>query len=177
MTSQRGTNVEHRRSLRATCATGRRYYIEEFSGLLDRFSAAVTGSPEEPIDDHGRYGARLVIEADSPTQALDIAARETENAASQANLPNMPLVHAEVTEWDEFERRLDQPTYPGMIGVSELAELLGVNRQRASAVARSANFPKPAAELAAGPVWFEPTVRRFVQSWDRKPGRPRKINA
>jgi hypothetical protein len=31
---------------------------------------------------------------------------------------------------EELERQLDEPTYPDVIGVSELAMLLGVSRQR-----------------------------------------------
>jgi hypothetical protein len=41
-------------------------------------------------------------------------------------------------------------------------------------IARGDAFPEPYAELAAGPVWLEPMVRRFVESWERRPGRPRK---
>lgn len=40
-----------------------------------------------------------------------------------------------------------------LVGVSELAGLLGVSRQRASVVAKEDDAPKPLAQLASGPVW------------------------
>ena len=40
------------------------------------------------------------------------------------------------------------------MGVSELAAVLGVSRQRASQIARDYDdFPEPAVRLATGPVW------------------------
>jgi hypothetical protein len=77
---------------------------------------------------------------------------------------------------EELERQLDEPTYPDVVGVSELAMLLGVSRQRASELARSATFPRLFAELASGPVWTESHVRRFVDDWERRCGRPRKAS-
>ncbi len=92
-----------------------------------------------------------------------------------AGLPEWPVVRIEVTEWNEFERQLERPTYPDLLGVSELAGLLGVSRQRASELAHSTHFPSPTAELASGPVWFANNVQRFVHDWKREPGRPRKM--
>lgn len=43
---------------------------------------------------------------------------------------------------------------PGaLIGVGELAELLDVSKQRASAIASKEGAPQPLARLATGPVW------------------------
>lgn len=59
------------------------------------------------------------------------------------------------------------------LGVTELARSLGVSRQRVAELRIRRDFPDPVAELAAGPVWKGSTLRRFVEGWDRKPGRPR----
>jgi hypothetical protein len=83
------------------------------------------------------------------------------------------ISRAEIVTWDEFERELSEPTYAGVLGVAELADLLNVTRQRASQIARRSDFPRPYAELASGPVWLEPMVKRFVGGWERRPGRPR----
>jgi hypothetical protein len=85
-----------------------------------------------------------------------------------------PLVRKlEVTHWMLFEEELQEATYPDLVGISEIAELLGTSRQRASELARSPKFPAAHAELAAGPVWLRPNITRFIQHWDRRPGRPR----
>lgn len=61
-----------------------------------------------------------------------------------------------------------------LVGISEIAQMLGVTRQRAvQLVADYRDFPAPAASLAAGRIWR----RRQVEAWmnkhpERKPGRP-----
>jgi predicted DNA-binding transcriptional regulator AlpA len=55
-----------------------------------------------------------------------------------------------------------------LVGAAEIAELLGVTRQRVDALARThADFPKPEAELQAGRVW----LRTAIEDWARKAGR------
>lgn len=152
--------------------------IEELDGLVDQllpYHPSVSGTAEEPIDGLGRYGARLAIEAHSPEEAVSEAISLLTKAAMNVGLPEWPVVRVEAAEWGEFERELERPTYPDLLGISEFAELLKVSRQRASELARTSHFPRPTAELASGPVWFETNVQRFVQDWKREPGRPRKM--
>lgn len=55
-----------------------------------------------------------------------------------------------------------------LVGVAEIAEMLGVTRQRVNAiVATHDDFPKPAAVLAAGRIWN----REAVEKWARDHGR------
>lgn len=60
-------------------------------------------------------------------------------------------------------------------GIAEIAELLGVSRQRAVQIVRDhADFPDPLAELASGRIWHRPSVEAWIAAHpDRKPGRPR----
>jgi hypothetical protein len=151
--------------------------LEAFSEALSLFDATVAGSPLEPIDGMRRYSALLSIESDGPVDALITGLTAFNPGAKKADLPEFPIVRCEILRWDEFERRLDEPAVPELIGISEIAELLGVTRQRASQLARTATFPLPAAELASGPVWLEPNIRQFVANWSRIPGRPRNASA
>lgn len=55
-----------------------------------------------------------------------------------------------------------------LVGVAEVAEMLGVSRQRVHAIMTThADFPKPVAELSAGRVW----LREDVETWKRNTGR------
>lgn len=55
-----------------------------------------------------------------------------------------------------------------LVGVAEIAELLGVTRQRVNRiVATHADFPKPEAELTAGRIW----KREAVLAWAKRTGR------
>lgn len=91
------------------------------------------------------------------------------------HVPGMPVAF-EVCTNDEFDRRLEQPAFPQLAGVSELAELLGVTRQRVAELRHRPDFPAPVTQLKAGPVWRIDDLSRFVDEWDRKPGRPRKVD-
>ena len=54
-----------------------------------------------------------------------------------------------------------------LMGVAEIARLLGVSRQRVTQLAKSPGFPEPTVVLAAGPVWESADV----ESWARDVGR------
>ena len=55
-----------------------------------------------------------------------------------------------------------------LVGVAEIAEMLGVSRQRVNAIVKSqATFPEPQAELSAGRIW----LRSEVVAWAKSQGR------
>ena len=50
-----------------------------------------------------------------------------------------------------------------LVGVDEIARLVGVSRQRVNAIARSDSaFPEPLAELAAGRIWDRAEIEKWV---------------
>lgn len=53
------------------------------------------------------------------------------------------------------------------MGLTEVAELLGVSRQRAHQLSKSKGFPEPTARLSAGLIWR----RQDVEAWARETGR------
>ena len=117
-----------------------------------------------------RYDAQFSVEAPDVGQALTKALRVWRRAVANAGLPPWPLVQATVLRADELDRALSQPTLPELVGVSEIAALLGTTRNRAWQVTKKPGFPKPVAELASGPVWAKPMVGRFLEEWRRRPG-------
>lgn len=96
------------------------------------------------------------------TQALDRV---------RAVIP-VTLVAAEITTTAEADRRLAEPAFPALVGITEIASLLGVSRQRASALQANPSFPVPVASLASGPIWRRRDLTRFEETWSRQPGRP-----
>jgi len=133
--------------------------------LIDRGGVATAGR------DGRRYGARFWVEAPGPVEALQQAVTVFREAAAAAGLPVWDVVEAEVLTEAELERENARPSLPELVGVTEVAELLEVTRQRASALARTPGFPAPVVTLRSGPVWTRASVDRFVQSWHRRPGR------
>ena len=82
-----------------------------------------------------------------------VTACAAQASASAADLPEWPLVEAEVLTATELDRQNALPSLPELVGVAEVAELLKVSRQRTSALARSESFPSPVVALRSGPVW------------------------
>jgi hypothetical protein len=62
---------------------------------------------------------------------------------------------------------------PFFVGAAEIAELLGVSRQRVDQLTRRSDFPLPAAELASGRIW----VRVVVERWAMLTGRIERTDA
>lgn len=135
------------------------------------------------LADHGgtvtsatrRFGATFSVDDD--LCAAEVIRRGEElyrTAARNAHLPASTIVRAEAITWSEHDEALDQPAYPEPVRIAEIAEMLGISRQRASALQVRDGFPRPLTVLAAGPVWPKPWLTTFVERWDRKPGRPRK---
>jgi hypothetical protein len=62
-----------------------------------------------------------------------------------------------------------------LVGISEIAHMLGVTRQRAvQLVGDYPDFPAPTAALAAGRIWEREAVETWIDKHpERKPGRPR----
>lgn len=54
-----------------------------------------------------------------------------------------------------------------LMGVAEIAELLGLTRQRVHQLRQIEGFPEPTSVLAIGPVWESADVER----WARETGR------
>jgi prophage regulatory protein len=61
-----------------------------------------------------------------------------------------------------------------LVGLSEIATMLGVSRQRAGQLVRDyEDFPPPVAELASGRIWKTVDVEAWANAHPvRPPGRP-----
>jgi hypothetical protein len=146
--------------------------IDRFAVSLSGYSPAVTGAGAPEQERIWAVQLTVSTDRDDPVDGARVAVDLVTTAARKAGLPPWPVVKLEVTEWERFDAELDAPNTPDLVGIAELAELVGVTRQRASTLARRPGFPEPLAELASGPVWDLRMVERFVRSWARKPGRP-----
>ncbi len=118
-------------------------------------------------------GVQFSVSEEWPVGAAHVGYALVDQAAEKAGLHLGDVRRLEVLTEAALVQQLAEPE-PTYAGVTEVAELLGVSKQRVSELRTSAAFPAPIAELAAGPVWSVPTLTRFIDTWERKPGRPRK---
>lgn len=146
--------------------------LEELEGLAPVASLARDGSS---------IAVRLALAGDT-ADTLDAVSKGAElvkAALQEAGLTvgpgrDLDITEAEASSMEMLERELETPSVPEVIGVTELADMLKVSKQRASSLAKAKSFPRPLAVLASGPVWAKTTVLRFVKEWPRRPGRPPK---
>ncbi|MFH8867126.1 hypothetical protein [Streptomyces griseus] len=141
--------------------------VEELVEHLIDHSPAVGTAP------NGNLSARIFIDAGTARQAIDNALREVTAAAKGAGLPTTVVGVDLVTE-EELDRRLAEPSVPDLVGVSEIAEMLGVVRQRVTQLSQRSDFPPAVAHLKSGPVFVRDQVAAFERKWDRRGGRPAK---
>lgn len=81
------------------------------------------------------------------------------------------VVSLEILSEDAFQASLDEPEIPDLVGLTEIAEMAGVSRQRANAIVKQDSFPSPVLTLAAGQFRTRAAVQNWVENWTRKPGR------
>jgi predicted DNA-binding transcriptional regulator AlpA len=55
-----------------------------------------------------------------------------------------------------------------LVGISEIAEMLGVTNGRVSQLTHEDNFPKPLDRIKAGPVWKRQTIQRWLERRDNE---------
>ena len=60
-----------------------------------------------------------------------------------------------------------RPVSNHLMGLTEVAALLGVSRQRAHQLAKRDDFPEPTARLAAGLIWQAEDVERWARDHGR----------
>lgn len=144
-----------------------RDYIDELLEVL----------PDEAVASYDPIviAARFNVKAPTIVEAVAKAQNIFHNALVRIRFPDtIEVVWADAQTVEELDRELQRSNAPQMVGVSEVAGILGVTRQRALEVSRRPDFPKPIAELAAGPVWNRHAVARFLERWPRRrTGRPR----
>ncbi len=120
--------------------------------------------------------ARFWVEAETPQHAFDAGFRLFRSALSEIGIkPTENVVEVECQRLADLDRSIKESNAPDVVGVAEVAKALGVSKQRTSELARSADFPRPVARLASGPVWKWSAIVRYVKDWARRPGRPTRV--
>lgn len=110
--------------------------------------------------------------SDPVTEATRRAVETFEAACEQVGIVHGGIARVDVMTDPYLDRSLEvEPER--YAGVSEVAALFGVSRQRVAELRTKPGFPAPVSELRAGPVWKVSSLSRFLEEWERRPGRPR----
>jgi hypothetical protein len=141
--------------------------MDEWEHKLEGFDAAVARIPERGID--------LTVYAPGELSMYDAINKIVSEMSHVVQMPEP--IGLEILSELEWQRRADSPTMPELMSAAEIADELGVSRQRVHQLRETSGFPAPLADLRGGAVWDAAAVRKFNQEWTRKPGRPRTASA
>ena len=152
-------------------------YVEDFDETLFDVSEKLAdhGATVSSTTANDRISVTLSIDtATDGITATEQARWLVHDAMEKHGLLGWHQVRYETMTFAEHDALLEQPQLPELVGVAEIADILGVSRQRASELQTRAGFPAPIAVLRSGPVWARPSLNRFIEGWARTPGRPRR---
>ena len=122
-------------------------------------------------------GAGIVITVDVEHRDPLAAASDATTWGVQLSGGRGEVVDVRVCAPEIYESEVLRPDTPELMAASDVAELLGVSRQRVHQLARDhPQFPAPYVRLGSGPIWSRPAVEHFDRLWTRKPGRPARAS-
>lgn len=140
-------------------------------GDLDAYAAS--GSLAQDL---AAGGVLLTVESEDATTALSKSISLVTDAI-RAHQIEAVVTEFRVQREDVFERDLATPIFPEVVGYAEIASMADVSRQRARQFADVAGFPTPVIETAQGPLMAKSAVERWLETRNRKTGRPRSSAA
>lgn len=144
--------------------------------LADAGGALGVGGNDD--DSYGELSVTVTVEAMYAPLAFTRADDLVERAIRRAGIEARRTLAIEILDEEAVERRLAEPTIPPLVSTPEVAEILGVSRQRVHQLRSLDTFPFPVLELATGPVWARAAVESFAEtSRQRRPGRPPRVLA
>ncbi|HUR18206.1 MAG TPA: hypothetical protein VMZ51_04630 [Acidimicrobiales bacterium] len=146
--------------------------IPDLESKLSVLRAAIVDRGGVPLvsKDGRRYGARFFVTSPGAESAIEEGVEALQGAAKSVGLPEEPVVDAEASTLAELTSEEPDQKVPDLIGVTELADLLGVSNQLVTVLVRAKGFPPPVAELNAGPVWKLASIDRFIRKAKADPG-------
>lgn len=136
--------------------------MDHWAAVLDELDGSVAHIPGHGID--------VTVWADGYVDMLDAAFKTAHEVSA---LIGAQPVGVDVVRENEYAQRAGTSSMPELMSAAEIADELGVSRQRVHQLRELPAFPAPLAELRGGAVWDANAVRVFGQGWERKPGRPR----
>lgn len=144
--------------------------------LLDTLDAShgvlSTGLAERATGDGVPVEVTVDVDADTLTAAAARAVQVAQAALREAGAPTPLTVRGlEVQTVAEQEWALAHPVVPELVGLSEVAEMLGVSRQRVGHLRAHPQFPAPVGEPRCGPIWTHASLLHFLHRWQRRRGR------
>lgn len=143
--------------------------IDDLVDALNPMGGNLTVGPGPAV------GLSLVLDNDTVWQAAESVRTFLEKDLSQL-LPNPEVSSLRVLDEATRTAENEAPTFPDLVAVADIADILGVSRQQAYRLASREGFPTPALTPRTGPLWTRAAVESWNERTERHRGRPRTID-
>ncbi|MBO0853805.1 MAG: hypothetical protein J2P18_08555 [Nocardia sp.] len=100
----------------------------------------------------------------------DIAAMSRARTLVETVIGSLPVLATDVVDEQLYQDRAEAPTLPQLVSAPEIADTLGVSRQRVHQLRDTAGFPAPLFVLRTGAIWAASAIDAFARTWTRAPG-------
>lgn len=151
----------------ATAAPIEETLLEALADAAEQFWGATVSTR---FDGPG-FVLHIDLDGNSPLHAIEEAVDLARKVADPLIPTELVGVNAQTPE--HAAMYAFSPDTPELLAATDVAELLGVTRQRVHQLASEhAQFPAPYVRLGSGPIWTRPAIDNFARIWTRKPGRP-----
>jgi hypothetical protein len=150
----------------ATPAPLQEQHLVTLDEVAERWDATIANRADGP-----GFTLTIRLDATDPIAAARTAAQFIRTHLGMAATGQ--VVDLRVCTPEHFETEALRPDFPPLASAADVAEILGVSRQRVHQLAASnTRFPAPVARVGTGPLWTVPAIEHFARIWDRRPGRP-----
>lgn len=121
--------------------------------------------------DEPKLGLSLAFEALDAWHASTLARNFLERDLGRI-MPNLEIASVRILDEETRTAENEEPTFPPMMAIPDIGELLGVTRQQAHRLTKREDFPTPALEPRTGPLWIRAAVESWNEHTKRQAGRP-----
>ena len=118
--------------------------------------------------------ATVTVDATSPLQAIDQAHEIVLTAVKPFGLK---VEHIEAMTEERQEKEVEASNLPDLVGLADIAEMLGTTRQRVFQMTANKGFPVALLELKAGRLWSRPAIESYLEGREATRRRPIKTRS
>lgn len=136
----------------------------------------------DALDELARYGAAIGVSNNwtSAHVTMTIRAADLISAAEKAlsiikgihSIKNISAEDVRVVTPERLDAENAEPIFPPVVGYAEIAQMIGISRQRVRQLSNTPKFPHPVIKTSQGPLYNQYAIELWAETRDTKPGRP-----
>ena len=127
------------------------------------FTGKLGGAPMSVERDGSGGNVSVYVTAKTLREALETSAHRVK-AAAEGTIGAIDIFRIEAMPEEDFDREVEWPLFPEVVGFAEIARLADVTRQSARDYAKGKSFPAPVIVTAQGPLFAKASVEAWLET-------------